>query len=74
MKKRVDNPTGAAIMGNLKKNFKETGLIVWVGSSEYWDRVYLHKMNHKLYIQVAPKVFEPIENFNIRKTETESIN
>lgn len=45
------------------------GIIVWLGSSEYWNRVYLHAGSHKLCIKVAPHTYQPLDEFNIRKTE-----
>ena len=51
------------------KDFEITQNIVWTGSSEYWNRVYLCKVDHRLYIRVKHN-FEALDTFNIRKIET----
>lgn len=51
-----------------KESFDFTGIIVWVGSSEYWNRVYLCKADNRLYIRNG-KNFETLDTFNIRKID-----
>lgn len=52
-----------------KENFEKTGMVVWIGSSEYWNNVYLCKIDHRLYIRNLAKNFEALDTFNIRKIE-----
>lgn len=44
-----------------------TKMIVWIGSSKYWTRVYLNKSDNRLYIHVGHGVYELLDTFNIRK-------
>lgn len=44
-----------------------TKIIVWIGSSEYWTRVYLNKSDNRLYVHVNHGVYELLDTFNIRK-------
>lgn len=48
---------------------KDTKIIVWVGSSEYWDKVFLNKADNRLYIRTGFGRFELLDTFNIRKIE-----
>lgn len=50
------------------KDFERTQIIVWIGSSEYWNHVYLCNIDHRLYIRVKHN-FEALDTFNIRKTD-----
>ena len=55
------------------KDFERTQMIVWLGSSEYWDYVYLCKADHRLYVRVQEgriRRFEALDTFNLRKIET----
>ena len=51
-----------------KSSFSKTGMIVWVGSSEYWNHVYLCNVDHRLYIKGVTN-FEVLDTFNIRKID-----
>ena len=51
------------------KNFERTKTVVWTGSSEFWDYVYLCKTDHRLYIRNNRR-FEALDTFNIRAIET----
>lgn len=46
-----------------------TGMIVWLGSSEYWSRVFLNKETGRLMVAVDGTYCEPLDKFNIRKTD-----
>ena len=48
---------------------KDTKLIVWIGSSEYWEKVFLNNKDHRLYIRTGFGRFELLDTFNIRKIE-----
>ena len=54
------------------KSFERLNIIVWLGSSEFWDYVYLNKEDNRLYVRVKyGRVyrFEALDSFNIRKIE-----
>ena len=45
----------------------DTKVIVWVGSGKYWNRVYLHKLDNRLYINTGFGKYELLDTFNIRE-------
>lgn len=53
-----------------KEEMVKTNLIVWIGSSKYWNRVFLDPKDHRLYIRTGSYRYEALDTFNIRKTET----
>ena len=56
-RKATEYPTG----------FVRTEIIVWIGSSEYWNRVFLDTVSHKLYVKTGKREYEAIETLNIRQ-------
>lgn len=60
IEERIGIPAGIAKM-------EITKMIVWIGSSEYWTRVYLNKSDNRLYVYVGNGVYELLDTFNIRK-------
>jgi hypothetical protein len=52
-------------------NMKKTNIIVWIGSSEYWDMVFLNPKDHRLYIRTAFGRYELLDTFNIRNITIE---
>ena len=58
------------VIENPRFEMKKTNLIVWIGSSKYWNQVFLNPQNHRLYIRTAFGRYEALDTFNIRKTET----
>ena len=48
-------------------SIEEVGLLVWLGSSEYWSKVYLNKKDNRLYVKTGRGKFELLDTFNIRK-------
>lgn len=59
-----------AICMTKKETMKRTQTIVWIGSSQYWSRVYLNTLDHKLYAKTDKHTYEALETLNIRKIET----
>jgi hypothetical protein len=47
----------------------KTKMIVWVGASRYWTRVYLNETDHRLYIPMGHGHYEILDNCNIKKIE-----
>ena len=47
--------------------FVKTKIIVWIGSSEFWYRVFLDTVSHKLYVKTGKREYEAIETLNIRE-------
>lgn len=56
------------VITNPSYEMKKTDIIVWIGSSEYWERVFLNPQDHRLYIRTAFGRYEALDTFNIRKT------
>lgn len=50
------------------RQFKDTKMIVWIGSSKYWSKVYLNTEDHRLYIRTGYEQYEALDTFNIRET------
>ena len=64
---RITEGTGIADGIARGNNMKSTKIIVWLGSSEYWNRVYLNKIDNRLYVHVGNGVYELLDTFNIRE-------
>jgi hypothetical protein len=65
IEERTGIPDG--IVRKLGIKMEKTKIIVWIGSSEYWTRVYLNKSDNRLYVHVGNGVYELLDTFNIRK-------
>lgn len=48
---------------------EEVGMLVWIGSSEYWNKVYLYKKDNRLYVKTGYGKYELLDTLNIRKIE-----
>ncbi len=65
IEERTGIPDGIARARGIKMEM--TKMIVWIGSSKYWTRVYLNKSDNRLYVHVGYGVYELLDTFNIRK-------
>lgn len=65
IKERIELPDGIARARGIKMEM--TKMIVWIGSSEYWTRVYLNRSDNRLYVHVGNGIYELLDTFNIRK-------
>lgn len=58
------------VIENPRFEMKATEILVWIGSSEYWNQVFLNPQDHRLYIRTAFGRYELLDTFNIRKIES----
>lgn len=52
---------------------EETKIIVWIGSSKYWTRVFLYKKDNRLYVRTEYGKYELLDTLNIRKVGAVSL-
>jgi hypothetical protein len=67
MKKIADNRTYDVQELRKADYIKKTGMIVWLGSSKYWNSVYFNKKTGRLMVLVDSKHLEPLDKFNVRE-------
>lgn len=70
MKKIAENRTYDEREYITADHIKLTNIVVWLGSSKYWDRVYLNTNTGRLMVTVTKKHCEPLDKFNVRKIDT----
>lgn len=68
----IEEMTGipASIVYARGTEMEMTKMIVWIGSSKYWTRVYLNKSDNRLYVYTGNGVngvYELLDSFNIRE-------
>ena len=67
MKKVAENRTYDEREYITADHIQSTNIIVWLGSSEYWRRVYLNTNTGRLMVTVTNMQVEPLDKYNIRK-------
>ena len=65
IEERTGIPDGIVRARGIKMEM--TKMIVWIGSSKYYTRVYLNKSDNRLYVHVSNGVYELLDTLNIRK-------